>query len=63
MDIKIYVGCLLSMGMHKYNKYENYWKKVLIYANILQKIISENKFKFINHCLHLPIDNKDLGLH
>ena len=46
--------------MHKYNKYENDWKKDLIYYNILPKILTENKFKFISHCLHLPINSNDL---
>ena len=48
------------MGLLKYNKYENYWKKDLIYSNILSNIIKENKFKSISNSIHLHINNNDL---
>ena len=27
----------------------------------MSKVITKNKFKFLCHCLHLPIDNNDLN--
>ena len=60
-DIKILFGALIFFGLHPYNCYDNYWKDDIIYENSLSKVTTKNKFKFLCHCLHLPIDNNDLN--
>ena len=59
--IKILVGAFIFFGLHPYNYYDNYWKDDIIYENSLSKVITKNKFIFLCHCLHLPIDYNDLN--